>query len=99
MTTRSLEDVVAYADELYHDMTFAAAREWKDAEEGRQVIGYLPVFAPVELITAAGFLPLGVVGGGDQVEIIRGDAYFQSYICHLPRSVVELKRIRGRHNS
>jgi benzoyl-CoA reductase subunit C len=35
-------------------------------------------------------LPVGIVGGGDLVEIIRGDAYFQSYICHLPRSVVEL---------
>ena len=31
-------------------------------------------------------LPVGIIGGGDQLEIIRGDAYFQSYICHLPRS-------------
>jgi benzoyl-CoA reductase subunit C len=30
------------------------------------------------------------MGGGDDVEIIRGDAYYQSYICHLPRSVIEL---------
>src|SRR5690606_38591473 len=25
-----------------------------------------------------------------QTEIVRGDSYFQSYICHLPRSVIEL---------
>jgi len=35
-------------------------------------------------------LPVGVVGGGDRLEIIRGDAYFQSYICRIPRSTIEL---------
>ena len=43
-----------------------------------------------ELVHAAGMLPVGILGGGDQLEIVRGDAYFQSYICHIPRSVVEL---------
>jgi benzoyl-CoA reductase subunit C len=85
-----LDAIVERLDAMHHDMTFAAVRQWKDAEEGRHVIGYLPVYAPIEMITAAGMLPFGVVGGGDQLEIIRGDAYFQSYICHLPRSVVEL---------
>ncbi len=86
----AIDDLVADVDALCHDMSFEAPRRWKDADEGRTVVGYLPVVAPLELITAAGALPLGVIGGGDQVEIIRGDAYFQSYICHLPRSVVEL---------
>ena len=35
-------------------------------------------------------LPVGIHGGGDRLEIIRGDAFYQSYICHLPRSVIEL---------
>ncbi len=35
-------------------------------------------------------LPVGIVGGGDRLEIIRGDAYFQSYICRIPRSTIEL---------
>ena len=30
------------------------------------------------------------MGGGDDLEIIRGDAYYQSYICHIPRSTIEL---------
>jgi len=89
-TNTELDAIVQRLDDMHHDMTFAAVREWKEAEPGRHVIAYLPVWAPIELITAAGMLPFGVVGGGDQVEIIRGDAYFQSYICHLPRSVVEL---------
>ncbi len=86
----TIDDIVARADAICHDMSFELPQRWKQADSGRRVIGYLPVFAPVELITAAGMLPLGIVGGGDRVEIIRGDAYFQSYICHLPRSVVEL---------
>ncbi len=86
----AIDDLVAEVDALCHDMSFAAPRRWKDAAEDRAVVGYLPVVAPLELISAAGALPLGIIGGGDQVEIIRGDAYFQSYICHLPRSVVEL---------
>jgi benzoyl-CoA reductase subunit C len=36
-----------------------------------------------------GVLPVGIMGGGD-IEIIRGDAYYQSYICHIPRSTIEL---------
>ena len=35
-------------------------------------------------------LPLGIVGGGDQLEVIHGDAYYQSYICRIPRSTIEL---------
>ena len=39
---------------------------------------------------AQGVMPVGIMGGGDDLEIIRGDAYYQSYICHIPRSTVEL---------
>jgi benzoyl-CoA reductase subunit C len=33
---------------------------------------------------------VGVLGGGDQLEVIQGDAYYQSYICRIPRSTIEL---------
>jgi benzoyl-CoA reductase subunit C len=86
----ALEALVNRVEALYLDLRFEGARAWKEEHGDRKVIAYLPVYAPIELITAAGFLPLGVMGGGDQLEIIRGDAYFQSYICHIPRSIVEL---------
>jgi benzoyl-CoA reductase subunit C len=35
-------------------------------------------------------LPVGILGGGDQLEVIQGDAYYQSYICRIPRSTIEL---------
>ncbi len=75
---------------LHEDLGLGAARRWKEAEAGRKVIGFLPTYVPRELIHAAGMLPFGIIGGGDKLEIIKGDAYFQSYICHIPRSVIEL---------
>ena len=50
----------------------------------------MPVYVPREIIHAAGMLPLGIMGGGDQLEVIHGDAYYQSYICRIPRSTIEL---------
>jgi benzoyl-CoA reductase subunit C len=50
----------------------------------------MPVYVPNEIIHAAGMLPIGILGGGDAMEVIHGDAYYQSYICRIPRSTVEL---------
>ncbi len=85
-----VSDIVAYCQELYEDLDFTAAREWKAAEADRKVIGYMPVYVPRELIHAGGMLPLGILGGGDNLEVIHGDAYYQSYICRIPRSTIEL---------
>jgi len=90
MTEKTTDEIVARAQALYDDLTFASARAWKAAEEGRKVIGHLPIYVPRELIHAAGMLPLGIMGGGDQLEVIHGDAYYQSYICRIPRSTIEL---------
>jgi len=90
MTNPSTADIVARAQDLYEDLQFTAARDWKAAKKGRKVIGYLPVYIPRELIHAAGMLPLGIMGGGDNLEVIHGDAYYQSYICRIPRSTIEL---------
>ena len=90
MTNATTSEIVAQCQDLYEDLNFTTAREWKAAEEGRKVIGYLPVYIPREIIHAAGMLPLGIMGGGDNLEVIHGDAYYQSYICRIPRSTVEL---------
>jgi benzoyl-CoA reductase subunit C len=82
--------LVARAQALFDDLSFTAAREWKAAEPGRKVVGYMPIYVPREIIHAANMLPLGIVGGGDQLEVIHGDAYYQSYICRIPRSTIEL---------
>ncbi|TCO70131.1 benzoyl-CoA reductase subunit C [Rhodovulum euryhalinum] len=83
-------ETVARCQTLFDDLDFTAARAWKEAAPGRKVVGFLPVYAPLELIHAAGCLPLGIFGGGDRMEVIHGDAFYQSYICRIPRSTVEL---------
>jgi benzoyl-CoA reductase subunit C len=84
----SLEAIIERCQALYDDLDFEAVRDWKTAAPGRKAIGYMPVYVPREIIHAAGMLPVGVMGA--DMEIIRGDAYYQSYICHIPRSTVEL---------
>jgi benzoyl-CoA reductase subunit C len=88
--TKTVADIVAECQSLYEDTHFNYAREWKAAGAGRKVVGYMPFYVPRELIHAAGALPLGILGGGDQLEVIHGDAYYQSYICRIPRSTIEL---------
>jgi len=87
---KTTEQIAAYCQALLEDTSFAATREWKAAEPDRKVVGYMPVYVPREMIHAGGMLPLGVLGGGDTLEVIHGDAYYQSYICRIPRSTVEL---------
>ncbi len=88
--THSLESVLAHARSLADDIELAEVRRWKEKAPGRRAVGHMPTYVPRELIHAAGMLPVGIVGGGDRLEIIRGDAYFQSYICRIPRSTIEL---------
>ena len=83
-------EIIAQATRLFEDLNFSGAREWKAAKPSRKVIGYMPIYVPREIMHAADMLPLGIVGGGDQLEVIHGDAYYQSYICRIPRSTVEL---------
>jgi benzoyl-CoA reductase subunit C len=86
----TLVTLVDRVRELYEDLDLTAVQAWKEAAAGRKAIGHMPIYVPRELIHAAGMLPVGIVGAGDRLEIIRGDAYFQSYICHIPRSTIEL---------
>jgi hypothetical protein len=60
----TVKEIIARCEAIYDDIDFTAAREWKAAEPDRQVIGYMPIYVPREIIHAAGMLPLGILGGG-----------------------------------
>jgi benzoyl-CoA reductase subunit C len=85
-----LRQIVARCQALFEDLHFNSVKEWKAAVSGRKAIGYMPLYVPREIVHAAGMLPVGILGGGDQIEVIQGDAYYQSYICRIPRSTLEL---------
>ncbi len=90
MSGPSVKEIVAFCQDLFDDLNFTRAREWKAARPGSKVIGYMPVYVPREILHAAGMLPIGILGGGADMEVIHGDAYYQSYICRIPRSTLEL---------
>lgn len=75
---------------LAFDLNFSYAKEWKAKSKYRLLVGYLPIYVPREIMHAANALPVGIIGVGDRKQIIKGDAYYQSYICHLPRGVIEM---------
>jgi benzoyl-CoA reductase subunit C len=85
----ALDELVGRAEALIRDNTLPSVRSFKEATGGL-AIGYMPVYVPRELFDAQGVLPVGIFGGGEDLEIIRGDAFYQSYICHIPRSTIEL---------
>jgi benzoyl-CoA reductase subunit C len=84
-----VKSIIERCEELYLDVDLGYVRRWKEETSGKAV-GFMPIYVPREIIRAAGMLPVGILGGGDTIEIIRGDAYYQSYICHIPRSTIEL---------
>ncbi len=85
-----MAEIVADCESVFFDVHLEQVSAWKQEDVSRKAVGCLPIYTPREVMLASGVRPIGVRGGGDQVDIIRGDAYYQSYICHLPRSTVEL---------
>ena len=67
-----------------------AAGQWKAAHPDGRAVAVYPVWAPAELIHAAGMLPLALLGGGGAVELTHADARFQSFVCSIAKSSLEL---------
>jgi benzoyl-CoA reductase subunit C len=65
-------------------------RRWKESHPGGRAIAYFPVYAPVELIHAAGMLPVCVSGAGDRIDIQHADARFGSFICSIVKTTLEM---------
>lgn len=87
---KELKELLTHCEELAFDLNFSRAKEWKAEDESRVLVGYMPVYFPREIVHAAGGLAVGIMGTGDRKQVVKGDAYYQSYICHIPRGIVEL---------
>ncbi len=73
--SQAIENILERTERLYRDVALGSVAEWKRSTGGLAV-GYLPIWVPRELLHAQGVLPFGIMGGGEDVEIIRGDAYY-----------------------
>lgn len=86
----TIEETVQHCRDLLDLLpgeALAKAREkWPDIGG----FAVFPVYAPVEIIHAAGLMPVGLFGAGNQVEISHADSRFQSFICSIAKSTLEL---------
>jgi benzoyl-CoA reductase subunit C len=85
-----LERTFDICQELLADLNLARVEHWKEQHPAAKAIGYFPVYAPVEIIHAAGMLPVGLSGGGDRLDIQHADARFGSFICSIVKTTLEM---------
>jgi len=83
---------LAAADRYYQDYG-CRARELK--KQGKRIIGYLCAFTPVEIITAAGFMPFRIKGDVNE-PITKADAEMETIVCPLVRSCFDIS-LKGKY--
>jgi len=83
---------LATAEKLYNEYG-SRARELKAA--GTKVIGYLSVLTPVEILTAAGAVPIRLKGNVSEA-ISKGDTYMESIVCPFVRNVFDAA-VKGKY--
>ncbi|MBI2985294.1 MAG: 2-hydroxyacyl-CoA dehydratase [Deltaproteobacteria bacterium] len=86
----NIDDLVSRHRGMLEDSPLNQVAEWKAKHPGSKIVGCYPVYTPVELIHAAGILPVGILGGGNRLEIAHADSRFQSFVCSIVKSTLEL---------
>jgi benzoyl-CoA reductase subunit C len=64
--------------------------------EGRKVMGYLSALAPVEIMTAAGVIPLRLKGNVSEA-ITKADAHMETIVCPFVRNVFDAA-LKGKYD-
>jgi benzoyl-CoA reductase subunit C len=80
--------------ERYYQNYGSRARELK--KQGKQVVGYLCAFTPVEIITAAGFVPFRIKGDVNE-PITKADTEMETIVCPLVRSWFDMS-LKGKYD-
>jgi benzoyl-CoA reductase subunit C len=85
-----MQETLERCEQIVTDIDFKVVRAWKEAHPGQKAVAYFPVYAPQEIIHAAGMLPVGLHGAGDGLDIQHADARFGSFICSVVKTTLEL---------
>jgi benzoyl-CoA reductase subunit C len=64
--------------------------------EGRKVIGYLSAFCPIEILTAAGVVPIRLKGNVSEA-ITKADAHMETIVCPFIRNVFD-SALKGKYD-
>ena len=76
---------LATVEKYYADYGLRA-KELKSS--GRKVIGYLSALCPVEILTAAGVVPVRLKGNVSEA-VTKADAYMETMVCPFVRNVFD----------
>ena len=77
-----LKEFTEYSEHPYRVLT-----QYK--KEGKKVIGVLPYFAPVELVVAAGMVPMGIWGSNKKT-IAQAKEYCATFYCTIAQLALEM---------
>jgi bzd-type benzoyl-CoA reductase N subunit len=80
--------------ENYYAQYGSRARELH--AEGTKVMGYLSALGPVEIMTAAGVVPVRLKGNVSEA-ITKGDAYMETIVCPFVRNVFDAA-VKGKYD-
>ena len=80
--------------EKYYQQYGVRAQELK--EEGKRFMGYICSFVPIEIITAAGFVPFRIRGDVHE-PITKGDTYLETIACPFMRSCFD-QSLKGKYD-
>lgn len=86
----SFDEIIQQCRDLADMLPAEALARARARRKGLEAFAVFPVYAPFEVIHAAGLLPVGLFGGGNRMEITHADSRFQSFICSIAKSTLEL---------
>ncbi|MFQ5463302.1 MAG: 2-hydroxyacyl-CoA dehydratase [Phycisphaerae bacterium] len=84
------EAIVQHCRDLIELLPSEALAEARAKHPDIGGLGVFPVYAPVEVIHAAGLMPVGLFGAGNKIELSHAESRFQSFICSIAKSTLEL---------
>jgi benzoyl-CoA reductase subunit C len=93
MTGKSAADKGLSLVEKYYQDYGSRARELKG--QGEQIMGYLCAYVPLEILTAAGFIPFRIKGDTSE-PITKADAEMETIVCPLVRSCFDMA-LKGKY--
>ncbi len=83
---------LSLVDKYYRDY---GSRAGELKGQGKGIMGYLCAFVPLEIITAAGFIPFRIIGDTGE-PITKADTEMETIICPLVRSCFDMW-LKGRY--
>lgn len=84
---------LALAQAVYNDRELRT-RELKS--QGRKIFGYVCLYAPVEIMAAAGFIPFRLFGDNSE-PVTLADRHLAPVVCPFMRSLLDVS-MKGRHS-